>query len=141
MFDALNIYDDCGHFFLMAGGELTKNCNAPRDKAGVYILNALARGRIEIVYIGSSGKVISDGRIKLRQGGLYDRIVNGKQFDGPRRVSWIERMQKEDIEGLDVYWYVTFNKEIKDIPGYVEGLIMQHFFALYGRLPRWNVEY
>ena len=52
-----------------------------------------------------------------------------------------KKLIKEKIEALDVYWYDTFNDQNMDIPGFVEAIIMQRFFDLQGRLPRWNKEF
>lgn len=102
----------------------------------------LKNGRVELVYIGSSGKVLNNGEIKHRNGGLYDRIVNGHQFGKvPRKNSCKQKMIDENIEALDVYWYDTFNVESRDIPVFVEGIIIQRFFDVHGHLPRWNKEF
>ena len=74
-----------------------------------------------------------------RKGGLFDRIVNGKQFGKPRRTSWAEKLVKENIDALDIYWYDTFSEE--DIPATIEGKIIQRVYEDYGCLPRWNKEY
>ncbi len=36
---------------------------------------------------------------------------------------------------------LLFNSEDGDIPAFVEATIMQHFFEIQGRLPRWNMEF
>ena len=141
MFDELEIYSKNDHFFFSPDQNLEKVCNAPKDSSGVYIVYALANDKVELIYIGSSGKIINDGTIKHRLGGLFDRIVNGKQFEYPRRISWPSIMEEENIEALDIYWYVTFNNEVTDIPTFVESLIMQKFFDIHECLPRWNKEY
>jgi len=107
MFDELNKYKNTNHFFLRVDDKLPKVCNAPNDKSGVYLVYALARGKIDLIYIGRSGKRASDGIISIRKaglGGLKDRIVNGHQFGKvPRRISWLNQMKIERIEALDVY--------------------------------------
>ena len=55
MFDELNKYEDNDHFFFEANNELATVCNAPTDKVGVYLVYALERGKINLVYIGMSG--------------------------------------------------------------------------------------
>lgn len=141
MFDELSKYQVTDHFFFSSDDQLARVCNAPKNSAGIYTVFALAGGRIELIYIGSSGKLKNNGAIKIRKGGLYDRIVNGKQFDAERKNSWPLRMQTEKIEALDVYWYETFNKQVKDIPAFVESFLMQIHFEQFGKLPRWNIEY
>ncbi len=141
MFDELRQYSENDHFFFDKEKPLKDSCNAPKNRSGVYLVNALSLGSIEIVYIGSSGKILNDGLLKQREGGLYDRIVNGKQFNGPRRKTWPLKMDEEQIDALDIYWYETFNNSIQHIPKYVEGLVLQKYFELYNQLPMWNKEY
>ena len=141
MFDELEKYESNGQFFFSVGDELGKVCNAPKNGLGVYIVYALKNGKIELIYIGSSGKVKQNGSAKIRKGGIHDRLVNGKQFDKPRKTSWIEKLKSENIEALDVYWYETFDQINSDIPTTIEGLIIQKYFDVHGRLPKWNKEY
>jgi len=141
MFDELNNYKDNDHFFFSSHESLAEKCNAPINKSGVYLIYALAKGRIELVYIGSSGKIQNNGKLKSREGGLFDRIVNGKQFGEARNKSWPKKLDTEQIEALDIYWYNTFNDEVQDIPAYVEAILIQKHFDIYGKLPRWNKEF
>lgn len=142
MFDELTKYKNNNHFFFTVEEDLENVCNAPKNKSGIYIVYELKKGRIDLVYIGSSGKVQQNGTIKHRNGGLYDRIVNGHQFGKiPRKESWKQKLIDENIEAFDVYWYDTLTIETKDIPAFVEATIMQRFFETYGHLPRWNIEF
>jgi len=50
-------------------------------------------------------------------------------------------MKNEKIEALDVYWYDTFNSKNMDIPVFLKAIIMQQFYKVHGRLPRWNKEF
>ena len=143
MFDELNKYKKTDHFFFKPVDNLGQVCNAPTDKSGVYIIYALKGGQIELIYIGRSGEVKQDGTLFIRKaglGGLKDRLVNGKQFGGPRRNSWRNQMKKEEIEALDIYWYVTHNDTFVDCPRVLENKILQRHLDIYGRLPRWNNE-
>ena len=139
MFDELNKYKSNGHFFFNPESDLKKVCNAPKKGIGVFYILKLANGRIEIAYIGSEGKVENDGNIHSL--GLYDHIVNGKQFNAPRFYSWKEKLESEGIDALDVYWFETFDKKNQDSPTYVKALIMQSYLDLHGRLPEWNNEF
>jgi len=141
LFDEDSRYKINNHFFFSNEDDLAKVCNAPKDGSGVYIIYALARGKIELVYIGSSGKMQHDGRMKSRKGGLYDRIVNGKQFGEARKIAWAKKLEKENIDALDIYWYETYNRHDQDIPAYAEGKLLQEYFDMYGRLPTWNKEF
>ena len=57
MFDGLNKYKS-DHFFLNLNDNLMLVCNAPTDKSGVYIVYALAKGKIDLIYVGRSGKKV-----------------------------------------------------------------------------------
>ena len=50
-------------------------------------------------------------------------------------------MFDEGIDAPCIYWYVTLDDNFRDLPGYVEGLLMQRFYTKYGRLPLWNKEF
>lgn len=137
-FEELECYLRNDHFFLTPKQDLSMECNAPKNSNGIYLVFELKRGKIELVYIGSSGIVLNSGAIKNRRGGLYDRIVNGVQFGKSRNISWPEKLINENIDGLDVYWYETYNSKQKDIPKFVEYLMLQNHLSLNGVLPRWN---
>lgn len=141
MFDDLNKYES-NHFFFKPEDNLMQICNAPADKSGVYVVYALEKGKIELVYIGRSGKKGEDGKIQTRSagcGGIKDSIVNGKHFNRvARRISWPQQMKLENIEALDIYWYVTYSGVNKDFPEDVEQKLLQQYINLYGCLPRWN---
>lgn len=142
MFDELAKYKLTNHFFLEATDSLSEKCNAPSTKSGIYIVYALKHGKIDLIYIGRSGRKNSDGSIFIRKaglGGIKDRIVNGHQFGKvPRRISWINQMREENIEALDVYWYVTHDINNNDCPSEVEKELLQTYASIYGQLPRWN---
>ncbi|HEY8688724.1 MAG TPA: hypothetical protein VIM07_05770 [Chitinophagaceae bacterium] len=144
MFDELNKYELNDHFFLKPQDSLREVCNAPTDKSGIYIVYALKKGKIELIYIGRSGKVGADSSMFIRKaglGGIKDRIVNGHQFGKiPRRISWINQMDKERIEALDIHWYATHNEVYSDCPRILENKLLQKHLQIYGRLPKWNNE-
>ena len=92
--------------------------------------------------VGSTGTVQNDGTLKSKNGGLYDKIVNGHQFAKTgRKYSWPAQMKTENIETLEVYWYETFNAKTKIIPTFIEGQILQNFLTENDKLPRWNVAF
>jgi hypothetical protein len=144
MLDELSKYEDNDHFFFEKTDKLASICNAPTDKAGVYVVYALEKGQINLIYIGMSGQKNPDGSIKIRKsgyGGIKDRIVNGHQFGKvARKKSWAKQMEKENIEALDVYWFVTYSETHKDFPHDVERKLLNTHLEFYGELPRWNKE-
>tara|TARA_Y100000590_G_scaffold462491_1_gene626725 strand:- start:656 stop:1006 length:351 start_codon:yes stop_codon:yes gene_type:complete len=115
-------------------------CNAPRHSAGIYLVYAVNGSKSKLVYIGMSGKMLNDGSIKIRQGGIFDRIVNGKQFGNSRKISWKEKMIMEGIEKLNVEWYDTF-KDHSHIPKTTEGILLQNYYNFFLKLPLWNRGY
>lgn len=144
MFDELTKYRHEGHFLLRPHDNLREVCNAPNNYSGVYLVYALKQGKIDLIYVGRSGKHNADGSMFIRKaglGGLKDRIVNGHQFGKiPRRISWLNQMAKKKIEALDIYWYVTHNDSYSDCPRVVENKLLQIHVDTFGRLPRWNNE-
>ncbi|NLP59508.1 hypothetical protein, partial [Lutibacter sp. B1] len=92
MFDELEKYKTNGHFFFEKNDDLREFCNAPKSGIGIYLIYALKKGKIELVYIGSTGKITQNGMIKTRKGGIYDRLVNGKQFGEIRNRAWNKQM-------------------------------------------------
>ncbi len=117
-------------------------CNAPESGSGVFIVYAVNDDEKQLIMVGSTGTVQNDGTLKIKNGGLYDKIVNGHQFAKTgRKYSWPAQMKLENIDRLEVSWFETFNDEVKAIPTSVEGVILQNFLDENGKLPRWNVAF
>lgn len=141
MFNELEKYTHQNSFKFSINDALTKVCNAPSDKNGIYIIYAQYKDKVELVYIGISGTKQRDGSIKTRKGGIRDRIVNGKRDGILRRKFWLEQMQLQNIISLNFHWYITYNEEILDFPEDIETLLLQKFHIQNGRLPIWNREF
>ncbi|WP_432671316.1 hypothetical protein [Flavobacterium sp. SM2513] len=117
-------------------------CNAPEAGSGVFMVYAVDGEEKELIMVGSTGTVQNDGTLKSKNGGLYDKIVNGHQFAKTgRKYSWPAQMKLENIERLEVSWYETCNEKNKAIPTAVEGQMLQNFLDEKGTLPRWNVAF
>ena len=135
MFSELNNYKNNGHFFFKPGDSLAEITKEVPDLPGVYYIIRLAHGNVELVYIGKSGSVEQNGRFKKQ--GLRGRL-NNKQ-EGMRRQEFFDmKCPEENIDALDIYWFVTFDEKHHDLPGYVEGMIMQVFYEVHACLPAWN---
>jgi hypothetical protein len=138
MFDELKKYKNNGHFFLSKGGKLSEVCNAP-EKPGVYLVHQLCKGKVELVYIGSSGTISQKGKFgKLL---LKSTLINGKQEGIPRHDYFEQQLAVHESDALDIYWWVTFDEKNNHLPAYVESLLLQRHFEIYGRLPLWNKEF
>jgi hypothetical protein len=62
-------------------------------------------------------------------------------LESHEKKSWKAKVISENIEALDIYWYETFDKNNRDIPTVIKGILMQRFYELYGALPKWNKEF
>ncbi len=138
MFDELNKYKNNGHFFFQKGDLLSVQSKDVPDLPGVYYILRLAHGKIDLVYIGKSGTVLQNGQFKSQ---LLKGRINNKQEGMKRQQYFEQKMEQENIDGLDIYWFVTYDKHNQDLPAFVEGLIIQRYLELYGCLPAWNKEF
>ena len=115
---------------------LEEVCNASEGGSGIFLVYAVDGEEKELIMVGSTGT------LKSKNGGLFDKIVNGHQFAKTgRKYSWPAQMKLENIEKLEVCWYETFNDKNKVIPTFLEGQILQNFLDENGKLPRWNVAF
>jgi hypothetical protein len=104
-----------------------------------HLFNLCFRERgVNLIYIGISGRKGANNSIVHRKDGLGGRFLTGKQFGDLRQITWPRRMLSENIEALDIYWYVTYGEQNKDFPRDIEIELLQKFHSIYGRLPRWN---
>lgn len=138
MFDELNKYKNKGHFFFKIGDVLSIQSRDAPNLPGVYYILLLAGGKIDLVYIGKSGTILQNGNFKYQ---LLRNRINNKQEGQKRQQYFEQKISQEGIDGLAIYWFVTFDKQHQDLPGYVEGLIMQRYFDQYGCIPPWNKEF
>jgi len=121
---------------------LEEVCNAPDAASGIFLVYVISNEEKELIMVGSTGTVQNDGTLKSKNGGLYDKIVNGHQFAKTgRKYSWPAQMKKESIDKLEVFWYDTFNDKNKIIPTFIEGQILQNFLKENNKLPKWNVAF
>lgn len=138
----LKKFEVSNSFIFTVEDSLEQVCNAPEGSAGIFIVYAVEGDEKELIMVASTGTVQNDGTLKSKNGGLYDKIVNGHQFAKTgRKYSWPAQMKLENIEALEVVWYETFNADAKGIPTAVEGQVLQNFLDENGKLPRWNVAF
>lgn len=142
MYKEVSKFKNSGSFQFSSNDDLEVVCNAPNDASGVFLVYALQEENRELIMVGSTGTVQNDGTLKAKNGGLYDKIVNGHQFaKTARKYSWKTQLKLEKIETVEVFWYETYNNKTKVIPTFVEGQILQLFLKENGKLPRWNVAF
>jgi hypothetical protein len=128
MFDETKKYKTQGHFFFKKGNSLKEQSVDVPELPGVYYILRLANGKLDLVYVGKSGTISQSGKFKEQ---LLQGTVRAKDF-------LPQQMAEENIDGLDIYWFVTMDKTNSDLPGYVEGILMQRYFDIHGKLPPWN---
>ena len=56
---------------------LEEVCNAPESASGIFLVHAIEGEEKELIMVGSTGTIQNDGTLKSKNGGLYDKIVNG----------------------------------------------------------------
>lgn len=137
MFKELNKYKQQGHFFFKPTDNLADVCNAPKEASGIYLIYALEKGKVNLIYIGISGREVN-GVFKHRKDGLRGRFLTGKTKGLLRKIYWPQKMKEEGIDALDVYWYVTYSSQNQDLPRDVEVDLLLKYRDVFGELPRWN---
>jgi hypothetical protein len=142
MYKELKSIKNKNQFQFDLNDNLEEVCNAPDAASGIFLVYDISNEDKKLIMVGSTGTVQNDGTLKSKNGGLYDKIVNGHQFAKTgRKYSWPAQMKKESIDKLEVYWYETFNDKNKIIPTFIEGQILQNFLTEFNKLPKWNVAF
>lgn len=142
MFDELEKYNLNGSFFFQATDRLEEVCNAPRDQFGVFLVYALRKGRVELIYVGKTGyhTAGAKGKEPSLHDGLRENLVDGLHFDETKRKNcWPVQMLIEDIEALHIHWYVTCDGKYNDRPKTIKMKILKIYENIYGNFPRWNL--
>ena len=142
MYKELTKFKTNNSFSFTTDDSLDQVCNASENGSGIFLVYDASNEEKQLIMVGSTGTIQNDGTLKSKNGGLYDKIVNGHQFAKTgRKYSWPAQMKLEKRDRLEIFWYETFNAKNKFIPTYVEGLILQKFLDENGVLPNWNVAF
>lgn len=142
MYKELKKFKNQNSFSFTVNDNLETVCNSSESANGIFLVYEVKEEGKELIMVGSTGTIQNDGTLKSKNGGMYDKIVNGHQFAKTgRKYSWPAQMKIENIERLEVFWYDTFNDKNKVIPTFIEGQILQNFLDETGKLPRWNVAF
>jgi hypothetical protein len=137
MFDELEIYKNNGNFFFKSGQSLAEQSNAPALPS-VYVIYQLRKGKVELVFIGSSDSVDQKGSFSSRTN--FGRLAD-KKSAASYQLLFNEKIQKSKADAIDIYWYVTFDKNTQHLPAYTAAILLQRHFEIYGCLPEWNEEF
>ena len=135
MISKIEKYKNKGHFFFEKGFNLSEESITVPNLPGIYVIQRLARGKIDLVYIGKSGQIKQNGKFKDP---LLRNHFSNKQDGIKLQKFFEEKIDNENIDALDIYWYVTFDQDHHDIPSFVEAELLQWHLDMYGVLPKWN---
>lgn len=138
MFEEIKKYKNSGNFFFKRGDVLSQVSKHVPELPGVYYILCLSAGKVDLVYIGKSGTIMQSGEFKDQ---LLRGRLNNKQAGIKRQQFFDLKLEQENIDCLDIYWFVTFDHVHQDLPGYVEGVLMQRFYEVYSSLPEWNKDF
>ncbi len=142
MYKELKKFKNQNSFSFTINDDLENVCNTSENVNGIFLVYEVKEESKQLIMVGSTGTIQNDGTLKSKNGGMFDKIVNGHQFAKTgRKYSWPAQMKIENIEKLEVYWYDTFNDKNKVIPTFIEGQILQNFLDETGKLPKWNVAF
>jgi hypothetical protein len=141
----LNKYKDRGMFRFNISNSFQDVCNAPSDKSGIYLIYKVVKQEERLIYIGSSGRKDKNGRLKVRVGGIKDRLINGyhpHRFGQSRRIkrciAFPQQMKIEKIDEIRIYWWVTYDYENSDFPTVIESLLRNLYIVVYKKMPDWH---
>ncbi|HMH34358.1 MAG TPA: hypothetical protein VK543_15075 [Puia sp.] len=141
----LDRYRNRGMFSFNLSNSFRYVCNAPADKSGVYLIYKIINQEKILAYIGSSGRKGKDGKLKIRRGGMKDRLINGyhpNKFGQPQRIkrhkAFPHQMKIENIEEIRTYWWVTFDGDNSDFPAVIESLLRNQYLSEHKKMPDWH---
>ncbi len=126
-----------GSFRLRRGEDLRTTIatnDVPRLPA-VYLIYSVRSKRTELMYIGKSGTLQTDGSFKEHMLAQRLRMKQGKQW---RAEFYREQMELLKLAALEFKWWVTFDNKVRVIPLKAEADLIQAYFDDHGRLPPWN---
>ena len=141
----LTSYKNCGSFIFDFLKPYKEVCNAPNNCGGIYLIYKIDNSNETLLYIGSSGRRTKDGKLKIRNGGIHDRLINGyhpNKFGEDKRikrlVAFPNQMRKENISKIKIYWWVTHNGSSLEFPTDVERKLRNLYLLENKKLPSWH---
>ncbi|MEZ4839785.1 hypothetical protein [Flavobacterium sp.] len=136
MLSFLEKYTNKGEFIFKIGDRLVDHCRNIPNESGVYLIYTIKNNLEELVYIGASGKMKQNGTFGVQK--LHKRIQNMQNSKLTRQQHFEQEIVANKIDAIKVVWFATFDDSFKDLPMYVEALLLQSFFEKHNKLPRWN---
>ena len=132
----LEKYTNKGEFIFKMGDRLVDHCRNIPNESGVYLMYTIKNNVEELVYIGESGKMKQNGSFGVQK--LHKRLQNMQNSQLSRQKHFEQELGANKIDAIKVAWFVTFNDSFKDLPMYVEALLLQNYFNKNNQLPQWN---
>ena len=131
----LHKYSYNGYFPFTLNTVLSTACTAPSRHGGIYIIYAQKGDILELMYIGRSGSFNKAmDKFVPRKDGIKGRIVRGKRDKEQRKTFWVGEMQKNQIDVLHFYWFVTYDGEaFLDIPEQIETQLIKKYSPIWNR--------
>lgn len=127
MFDDLAKYNNSGHFLYEKGDDTLKHSQKLPSESGVYYILKLVKGKIKLCYIGKSDSAKDENK-------TLNLLFNDKEKGTSLHHFFDKKMDEEEIDALDIYWFVTDD----DNPSEVANKLLQNNHDFFGILPDWN---
>ena len=125
-------------YFRLKRGENLRACisrNEVPEMPAAYLIYGVTRTQSDLLYIGKSGTLRTDGTFKNQGLATRLRMKQGKKW---RAEFYEEQMQDLQLSGLEFRWWGTFDHDDRVLPILAEAELFQAYFNDCGRLPAWN---
>ena len=133
----INIFDNKGSFELLSNeniNEVVLRENVP-DEYGVYIIYGIKDNLESIIYIGKSGTLKNNGKFKDQA--LRKRLTM-KQEGMKRKDFFVKIINDKNYDKLRFQWFITYDTNNNDLPGYAEAKLIQAYVEDNNCLPLLN---
>lgn len=124
MFDELNQYQNSDHFLFKKASNLSK---LNKDGPGVFYILGLAQDKVDLVYPGKSGLIHQNGEFK---GPLLNDHLSKTPEGFYLQKLFESKIEKEDIDALDINRFATYDDHHADLPTCVEAQLIQGYFEV-----------
>ena len=106
------------------------------NQYGVYIIYSAKAGQEDLIYIGKSGTMMTDGEFKSQ--GIKNRLKAVTTNNVSRGKYFQQVMQEYGFDKLKFIWIVTFDDTRKELPAYIETKLIQLYYDHHHKLPILN---
>jgi hypothetical protein len=124
-FQLLTKYHHRGSLELFSGFDLKFQLKSMPKLPGGYLIYLKTAAGKKLVYIGRSGTIDVLGKFGQQ---TLKRRLSMKQEGVRSAVFFVAKLLEDDVYSLKIYWFVTFENELRDLPAFVEGQLMQAYF-------------